>query len=245
MVKLSQKQRRERRKMKNESTNNINCSICLEEINDDKLVILKCKHKFHKTCLNEWNLSQLKNSEIHIVAPLTDLKKDVNAKMNMLVHLDGGGVVSCPCCRVEYTILEESDEEGYVKQKKILGKVRFSEIEDTAFQFYGKRPVHYITDYSDLLYYTPKTINTARKMKEWMDAISLLIEGMKRGTCTDLDVVKCNCTDINCPRIYLFNEEILKYIYDNNVNRLKFMDVCEFRHYVSDKETFKEQVKLL
>jgi hypothetical protein len=29
------------------------CSICLEEKQDD-ITVLLCKHKFHKNCINDW-----------------------------------------------------------------------------------------------------------------------------------------------------------------------------------------------
>ena len=28
------------------------CAICLEEIKDKKLIVLKCNHIFHKKCIN-------------------------------------------------------------------------------------------------------------------------------------------------------------------------------------------------
>ena len=30
------------------------CAICLEEIKDKKLIVLKCNHIFHKKCINTW-----------------------------------------------------------------------------------------------------------------------------------------------------------------------------------------------
>lgn len=33
--------------------NNI-CSICLENLKDDKCVILSCEHIYHKVCIKKW-----------------------------------------------------------------------------------------------------------------------------------------------------------------------------------------------
>ena len=30
------------------------CSICLEDIINDKITTFECDHKFHLTCLNQW-----------------------------------------------------------------------------------------------------------------------------------------------------------------------------------------------
>lgn len=30
------------------------CAICLEEINDSKCIVLKCNHIYHKKCINAW-----------------------------------------------------------------------------------------------------------------------------------------------------------------------------------------------
>ncbi len=47
-----------KQKLINDSNNDI-CSICLENLKDDKCVILSCEHIYHKVCIKMW----LKNNE--------------------------------------------------------------------------------------------------------------------------------------------------------------------------------------
>ena len=50
----------------------IECSICLEEINDDSSSSLECNHVFHDYCIEEWAKVSRKsrNENIEWVCPL-------------------------------------------------------------------------------------------------------------------------------------------------------------------------------
>lgn len=46
----------------NEIINNQDCSICVEPLNDNIAIKLKCNHIFHQKCLQEW-LQKSKNKD--------------------------------------------------------------------------------------------------------------------------------------------------------------------------------------
>ena len=214
MAKLTQKERRIRKKNNGLSTTSekptddvptqVECAICMEGINPNKSITLDCGHTFHKTCLNDWNIAQLDGKHVSIITPLNSISKP-NEPVIMTVNLNSAGITRCACCRTEYTILGGVDSRGNIVPKKILGKIQFAEID-------GEIPVQYITDPRDLLWYVPKTYTSKIKFEMWRPVLMSLMAGVADGTCTEIDAMYCNCGNKQCSGIMLFNKELWEIV---------------------------------
>ena len=156
----------------------------------------------------------------------------------MLVHLDESGVILCPCCRTEYIITGSTDNDGDIIPQKIFGRIYFAEID-------GFRPVHYVVDFAQLTLYMPKNVVRVDReyLKEWAILQEHLIDDMKSGECTDLEVFDCTCLNTECPRVFVVYEKMLDTI--PYCSRVRPMSVSALRNYVADRKTIEENIKLL
>ena len=91
------------------------CAICMDSANTSKSIILDCGHRFHKSCLYEWNSTQLKGKSLNLFTPL---KENRDGGISILIHLDGTRLIKCACCRSEYTIIGAADADGDIIPKK-------------------------------------------------------------------------------------------------------------------------------
>ena len=236
-----------RKKKIDQDNNNVNrtegyaesgCPICLECVDTSKAITLQCGHKFHKDCLYKWDRAQLEGKALTVVAPLNDLRNHPNDTIHMLVHLDESGVILCPCCRTEYIITGSTDNDGDIIPKKILGRIYFAEID-------GFRPIHYVVDFAQLTLYMHKHVVRVDEvyLKMWAILQEHLIDDMKSGECTDLEVFECTCSSTDCPRVFVVNEKLLDHI--PFCSRARPMSVSVLRNYVADIKTIKQNIKLL
>ena len=183
-------------------TQQIECAICMENINTHKSITLECGHTFHKTCLNDWNVAQLDGKPVSIITPLNTILKP-DDPIVMTIHLNGTGLTKCACCRTEHTMIGDVDADGDLIPKKVLGKIRFA-------QFNGETPVQYITDPRDLVWYLPKNATSKMKFDMWRPVLMSLMAGIADGTSTEIDAMYCNCCNKNCSGMFLLNKEIRK-----------------------------------
>ena len=101
------------------------CAICMDSANTSKSILLDCGHRFHKSCLYEWNRTQLKGKSLNLFTPL---KENRNDGISMLIHLDGTGLIKCARCRTEYTMIRTTDAAGDIIPKKVLAKIKCAEL---------------------------------------------------------------------------------------------------------------------
>ena len=117
----------------------------------------------------------------------------------MLIHLDGAGLITCACCRAEYTIIGAADADGDIIPKKLLAKIKFAELN-------GEIPVQYITNVSQLVWYLLKKAASTVKSSIWSAALSSLVTGIEDGTDTEIDAMFCDCNNKCCDGMFFFNE---------------------------------------
>ena len=223
MTKLTQKERRERKKQKcleepivNEQS--LECPICLETIDDKKIIKLDCGHLFCNDCMNELSKSEvhskIKNDMMPVIAPLGVVKN----KIPIMVFTNEEPIIKCAVCRTEHIVITNT-----LKPQEVLIKIEFAMNDE------GLTPTHYITDYSQLLIYKP-----IKNYDEnvWSSFLYEIIERSKHNECNTVYVCKCNCIKRDCPDIFLCN----KINYDLTPNSYKYnlelMNVDELKNYV-------------
>jgi len=247
MAKLTQKERRERKKLKALSaaaqdvkatdmivdSNPPNeadeiCAICMDSANTSKSIILDCGHRFHKSCLYEWNSTQLKGKPLNLFTPL---KENHNNGISMLIHLDGTGLINFVCCRTEYIMIGTTDVDGDIIPKKVLAKIKFAEL-------YGEIPVQYITNVSQLVWYLPKTAAASVNFDIWGAVLSSLVNGIEDGTDTEIDAMFCDCNNECCDGMFLMNKELWNIAAHGGHNGrcIRPMDVLAISKYVASRE---------
>lgn len=159
---------------------------------------LECGHTFHKHCIMDWFGAQMRNrlngEPLNLLTPLPPPK---NGGIPVLVHLEDDGVSNCACCRSEYTFAGKSVD-GEIVPQKIIAKVRFAVLN-------GVRPVHYITNMSQFLWYLPKGASK-HDLVAWKMLMSDIINDVKQSKNIDIDAMYCNCTNRFCTGFLLMNK---------------------------------------
>ena len=89
------------------------CAICLKRIHKGEQLTLECKHAFHGECLRKWATKDNTAGILDVVSVRLPHKQ---------VHLfkEGDNIITCPCCRAEYT------HDIFTAQiTKVLAKIHF------------------------------------------------------------------------------------------------------------------------
>ena len=146
------------------------CAICSKTIRKGEQLTLPCKHVFHGECLRKWATKGNTNG-------MYDMMKPVSFRRIFLFH-EGDNIVTCPCCRAEYT---HNIFTGEIQN--ILAKIHLRNN--------GSKVVHYITDYRDTLESVPSrgedgNIGISSK---WATILSLLKNAWESGD-TDIYAVE-------------------------------------------------------
>ena len=223
MTKLTQKERRERKKQKCleepiVKEQGSECPICLETITNKKIIKLDCGHLFCNDCMNELSKtevhSKIKNDMMPVIAPLGVVKN----KIPIMVFTNEEPIIKCAVCRTEHIVITNT-----LKPQKVLIKIEFAMNEE------GLTPTHYITDYSEILHYKPKKNYDEHK---WLSILYEIIMMSKKNECNIVYVLKCKCSNKDCPDFMMCNKKHYKSIPNNFKSNLEFMKVNELKDYV-------------
>ena len=150
MTKLTQKERRDRKKQKCleepiVKEQDLECPICLEKHDKNNITKLGCGHRFCNQCMNQYSVSEIhskiNNKSIEIFAPIGQK----NGKLPIMTFTNGEPIIKCAVCRTEHMLITNT-----LKPQKVLIKIEFAMNEE------GLTPTHYITDYSEILHYKLK-----------------------------------------------------------------------------------------
>ena len=212
------------------------CAICMDCIDTSKSITVDCGHKFHKSCLFEWSSTQLQGKSLNLFMPL---KRKPDESVPILIHLDDTGLIKCACCRTEYTLIGTTDDDGDVIPKRVLAKIRFAE-------FNGARPVQYITDLKQFVWYLPKDSTSKVKFQMWCSVLTSLMAGVEKGTDTEIDAMFCNCNNKCCSGMFLLNKELWAITAKGGFNdeQLSAMNVFAIRHCVADPKVVEKMFNI-
>ena len=209
MTKLTQKERRERKKQKCleepiVKEQGLECPICLEKHDKNNITKLGCGHRFCNQCMNQYSVSEIhskiNNKSVEIFAPIGH----INGKLPIMTFTNDEPIIKCAVCRTEHMLITAMNEEGLT-------------------------PTHYITDYSQILHYIPKKKYDEHK---WLSILYEIIMMSKNNECNIVYVFKCNCSNKDCPDFMMCNKKHYKSIPNNFKSNLEFMKVNELKDYV-------------
>ena len=228
---------------KQKVTSNIDdnkCCICMLCMDETDIMTLECGHSFHKECANEWFGTQIRNkvedNGLNLMTPLPQLP---NGDIGVIVHLEDNGIITCACCRTEYTILGHKVGIGELIPQKIIAKVRFAEVN-------GVKPVHYITRLSELVHYTPKTLTKNIDLFEFnYFTLERLMEDIVNNKNTELDATICSCNNKACPGLFLMNEKLWQVAKEGKLNAiiLRAASVDELHNALAPTEEINKMIR--
>ena len=146
------------------------CAICLKIIRKGEQLTLPCKHVFHGECLRKWATKGSTCGTFDVIQPVLCRR--------IFLFNEGENIMTCPCCRVEYTHDIFTNE-----IKKILAKIHLRNN--------GSKVVHYITDYRETLEYVPinEEDGCTGISNKWATILSLLKTAWESGD-TDIYAVE-------------------------------------------------------
>ena len=223
MTKLTQKERRDRKKQKCleepiVKEQDLECPICLEKHDKNNITKLGCGHRFCNQCMNQYSVSKIhskiNNKSIEIFAPIGH----INGKLPIMTFTNDEPIIKCAVCRTEHMLITNT-----LKPQKVLIKIEFAMNEE------GLTPTHYITDYSEILHYKPKKNYDEHK---WLSILYEIIMMSKKNECNIVYVLKCKCSNKDCPDFMMCNKKHYKSIPNNFKSNLEFMKVNELKDYV-------------
>ena len=223
MTKLTQKERRDRKKQKCleepiVKEQGLECPICLEKHDKNNITKLGCGHRFCNQCMNQYSVSfihsKINNKSIEIFAPIGH----INGKLPIMTFTNDEPIIKCAVCRTEHMLITNT-----LKPQKVLIKIEFAMNEE------GLTPTHYITDYSQILHYKP--IKKHDK-NIWYSFLYEIIQRSKNNECNIVYVLKCKCNKRECPDIFLCNKINYDLTPDSYRHNLEFMKVNELKDYV-------------
>ena len=146
------------------------CAICLKKIRKGEQLTLPCKHVFHGECLRKWATKENKNGVYDLIKPMPCRR--------IFLFNEGENLMTCPCCRTEYT-----HDIFTCEIKKVLAKIHLKKDND--------KVVHYITDYRDTLEYVPTQEEEGDTgiSGKWATILTLLKQAWENGD-TDIYAVE-------------------------------------------------------
>ena len=168
--------------------------------------------------MNQYSVSEIhskiNNKSIEIFAPIGH----INGKLPIMTFTNDEPIIKCAVCRTEHMLITNT-----LKPQKVLIKIEFAMNEE------GLTPTHYITDYSEILHYKLKKKYDEHK---WLSILYEIIMMSKNNECNIVYVLKCKCSNKDCPDIMMCNKKNYNSIPNNFKSNLEFMKVNELKNYV-------------